>query len=314
MKYKEEHFLWVEKWRPQTIADTILPVNIKTQFQQFIDQENIPNLLLSGTAGVGKTTVARAMLEQLEADYLMINASLNGGKDTLHNEISGFASTVSWSGGRKYVILDEADHLTFHMQPALRNFMEEFAKNCGFILTCNYKNKIIPALHSRCSVIDFTIGKKEASKLAMQFYKRACEILDNEKITYDNKVVGKLVQKHYPDWRRTLNELQRFASGGTIDSSAFDDTGTDNLGALIELIKDKNYTDIRHWVKQNLNSDPAALMRAFYDASLTRVDPGSIAPMVILLAQYQYQSAFAADPEINVMAFLAEIMVNIDFK
>jgi DNA polymerase III delta prime subunit len=311
---REEHFLWVEKYRPKKIEDTILPKELKQQFQEFIKQENIPNLLLTGSSGVGKTTVARAMLDEIGSDYMIINASLNGKKETLHNEIGGFASTVSWAGGRKYVILDEADHLTFHMQPALRNFMEEFAKNCGFILTCNYKNKILPALHSRCSVVDFTISKKDSTKLAAQFFKRVGEILEAEGVTFDNKVVAKLVQRYYPDWRRTLNELQRLSAGGVIDSSALDDVGTDNLGVLVGLIKDKNYTEARHWVKDNLNSDPGGLMRAFYDESLEFLTPDSIPELVVLLARYQYQSAFAADPEINMMAFLAEVMVSVEFK
>jgi len=314
MENRAEHFLWVEKYRPQKITDTILPNALKNTFQDFVTQQNIPNLLLTGTSGIGKTTVARAMLDEIGSDYMMINASLNGKKETLHNEIGSFASTVSWVGGRKYVILDEADHLSFHMQPALRNFMEEYAKSCGFILTCNYKNKILPAIHSRCCVVDFNISKKESNKLAAQFFKRISEILAQEKVKFDSKVVAKLVQRHYPDWRRTLNELQRLATSGVIDSSALDDTNSDNLDVLVGLIKDKNYTEVRHWVKANMHSDPGALMRAFYDSSIELMNPQCVPEMVILLARYQYQAAFAADPEINVMAFLAEAMVSIEFK
>jgi DNA polymerase III delta prime subunit len=313
MLSKDEHFLWVEKYRPQTVQDTILPDDVKAQFQQFVDQDNIPNLLLSGTAGVGKTTVAKAMLEQIGCNYIVINGSLNRGIDAVRNDIAGFASTMSFVGGRKYVIIDEADNLTPDAQKSLRAFMEEFAKNCGFILTCNYINKIIPALQSRCSCVNFAINKKQAAKLATKFFKRVCEILENEKVSYDNKVVAAIVQRHFPDWRRVLNELQRFGSGGSIDSSALA-VSTSDIPGLVRLIKDKNFTEARHWVKENLDSDPGALMRAFYDNSLELLSPAYVPAMVILVAKYQYQASFSADPEINIMAFLAEVMVEIEFK
>jgi len=313
MLVREEQFLWTEKYRPQTINDIILQKELKGHFQQFVTQENIPNLLLTGSAGVGKTTVAKAMLSEIGADYMLINGSLNRGIDAVRNEIAGFASTVSFAGGRKYVIIDEADNLTPDAQKSLRSFMEEFAKNCGFILTCNYKNKIIPALHSRCSVIDFTISKKEATKLAGQFFKRTCEILENENVTFDNKVVASLIQKYYPDWRRALNELQRYASFGVIDSGILVSTNTD-ISSLVRLMKEKDYTSARHWVKENINSDPSQLMRDFYDASLIVVPSQDVPLLVMLVAKYQFQSAFSADPEVNVMAFLAEVMVNIEFK
>lgn len=314
MQINEEHFLWVEKYRPRTVAEAILPKELKAHFQQFVDQDNVPNLLMAGAAGVGKTTIAKSMLEQLGCDYIMINGSLNRGIDAVRNDIANFASTVSFSGGRKYVIIDEADNLTPDAQKSLRAFMEEFAKNCGFILTCNYKNKIIPALHSRCSVIDFTIAKKEASKLAGQFFKRVSEILENENVTFDQKAVAGLVQRFYPDWRRCLNELQRYASAGSIDSGILSNYSGAPLAALVSLIKEKNYTEVRHWVKENLHSDPSALMREFYDASLELLSPAYIPMMVILVAKYQYQAAFSADPEVNVMAFLAEVMVNVEFR
>lgn len=313
MQFNDDHYLWVEKYRPHTIADTILPKELKAHFQQFVDQKNIPNLLFTGGAGIGKTTVARSMLEQIGSDYMVINGSLNRGIDMLRNEIAGFATTMSFAGGRKYVILDEADNLTHVIQPALRNFMEEYSKNCGFILTCNYKNRIIPALHSRCSVVDFTISKKEASAIAGQFFKRTCEILGLEGIKYDRQVVAKLIQKYYPDWRRTLNELQRYSSTGNIDSGILVGN-TASISSLLTLMKDKNFTEARHWVKENIDSDPAALLRAFYDASVEHFNINSIPLLVILVAKYQYQSTFSADPEVNVMAFIAECMVNLDFK
>ena len=214
-----EEFLWVEKYRPKKIADTILPADIKATFQQFVDQQNVPNLLLTGGAGVGKTTVARAMLEEIGADYIVINGSMNGNIDTLRNEILSFASTVSFSGGRKYVILDEADYLNGNStQPALRNFMEEFSKNCGFILTCNFKSRIIEPLHSRCSIVEFKIPPKEKPLLAGEFYKRTLKILETENIKFNKNVVGELIARHFPDWRRVLNELQRYSVGGEIDS------------------------------------------------------------------------------------------------
>ena len=214
-----EDFLWVEKYRPKTVEDTILPVDLKRTFQNFVDQGNIPNLILAGSAGVGKTTIARAMLEQLGCDYIVINGSMNGNIDTLRNEILSFASSMSFSGGRKYVILDEADYLNANStQPALRNFMEEFSKNCGFILTCNFRNRIIDPLHSRCSVIDFKIGKADMAKLAAQFFKRVITILDSENVKYEQQVVAEVINKHFPDWRRVLNELQRYSATGAIDT------------------------------------------------------------------------------------------------
>jgi DNA polymerase III delta prime subunit len=313
MENNPKHFLWVEKYRPTTIKDIILTKELKEQFEFMVGQGELPNLLLAGGAGIGKTTVARSLLTEIQADIFFINASIQRGIDTIKSEIAGYASTVSFNGGRKYVILDEADNLTADAQKSLRSFMEEYAKNCGFILTCNYLNKIIPALHSRCSVINFTISKKDAKKLAGQFFKRACEILDVEKVNYEQKAVAELVQRYYPDWRRTLNELQRLSATGTIDSGSLGGTDAD-IGALVELMKDKQYTEIRHWVKENLDSDPSALMRAFYDASLQYVPPSHVPLLVTILAKYQYQAAFAADPEINIMAFLAEVMIEVEFK
>ena len=310
-----EEFLWVEKYRPKTVDETILPVDLKAVFQQFVDQGNIPNLILSGSAGVGKTTIAKAMLEQLECDYIVINGSMNGNIDTLRNEILNFASTVSLSGGRKYVILDEADYLNANStQPALRNFMEEFSRNCGFILTCNFKNRIIEPLHSRCSVIDFKISKKDMAKLAMQFMKRVNFILNTESIKYESAVVAEVIQKHFPDWRRVLNELQRYSSTGAIDSGILSNMQTTSIKGLVDLMKDKNYSEMRNWVNVNLDTDVNDLYRQFYDTAYEMLQTSSIPVMVLTIAKYQYQGAFAADPQINFMAFLTEVMIQCDFQ
>ena len=307
-------YLWVEKYRPKTINDTVLPEGLKQTFSSFIQQGNIPNLLLTGSAGVGKTTVARAMLEQIGADYIVINGSMNGNIDTLRNDIQQFASSMSFTGGRKYVILDEADYLNANStQPALRNFMEEFSRNCGFILTCNFKNRIIEPLHSRCSVVEFKIGKEDLPKLAMQFFKRVVNILTTEKVEYDKAVVAELINRHVPDWRRVLNELQRYSVNGKIDSGIFVNLQDENLKTLIGYIKAKNFGEMRKWVGENSDTDSAQLFRKFYDQAYTYIKPASIPELVILIAKYQYQAAFVADPEINTAAFLTEIMVSLEF-
>lgn len=310
-----EDFLWVEKYRPKTIEDTILPPDLKATFQQFVDQQNIPNLILSGAAGVGKTTVARAMLEQLGCDYIIINGSMNGNIDTLRNEILNFASAVSLAGGRKYVILDEADYLNANStQPALRNFMEEFSRNCGFILTCNFKNRIIDPLHSRCSVIDFKISKGASAKLAGQFFKRVQSILKAENVEYDPAVVAEVINKHFPDWRRVLNELQRYAATGSIDSGILANVQEINLKELVGLLKDKNFTELRKWVVNNIDNDQNAIYRKIYDTASEFMPPNGVAHLIVILAKYQYQAAFAADAEINLMSCLVEIMLECDFK
>jgi len=309
-----EEFLWVEKYRPKTIEDTILPVDLKVIFQQFVDQKNIPNLILSGSAGVGKTTVARAMLEQLGCDYIVINGSMNGNIDTLRNEILNFASSVSLSGGRKYVILDEADYLNANStQPALRNFMEEFSRNCGFILTCNFKNRIIEPLHSRCSIVDFKISKKDMVKLAGQFFKRVESILTTENIPYDKPVVAEIIQKFFPDWRRVLNELQRYSATGKIDTGILANLQQASIKGLIGLMKDKNFTEIRKWAKNNIDTDVNVLYNEFYDTASEYFTPRCIPALVILIARYQYQNSFSANVEINFTAFLAEVMIDMEF-
>jgi DNA polymerase III delta prime subunit len=310
-----EEFLWTERFRPKTIEETILPCDLKATFQQFVDQKNIPNLILSGSAGVGKTTVARAMLEQLGCDYIVINGSMNGNIDTLRNEILNFASSVSLSGGRKYVILDEADYLNANStQPALRNFMEEFSRNCGFILTCNFKNRIIEPLHSRCSVIDFKISKKAIAKLATQFFKRVTTILESERVEFDQKVVAEVINKYFPDWRRVLNELQRYSATGRIDSGILANMTETSIKDLIRLMKEKNLTEIRKWVKNNMDTDVNYLYNQFYDVSAEVMDTLNCAQLVLHLAKYQYQNAFAANPEINFLAFLVEVMKDCEFK
>ena len=310
-----EEFLWCEKYRPKTIDETILPCDLKTTFQQFVDQKNIPNLILSGTAGVGKTTVARAMLEQLGCDYIVINGSMNGNIDTLRNEILNFASAVSLSGGRKYVILDEADYLNSNStQPALRNFMEEFSRNCGFILTCNFKNRIIEPLHSRCSVVDFKISKKIMAKLATQFFKRTESILQTEGVEYDKAVVAQVINKHFPDWRRVLNELQRYSATGKIDTGILTNLQEVSVKELVGLLKDRNYTEVRKWVKNNLDCDVNNLYTQFYEISSEVMNPLNSAQLVLLLARYQYQNAFIANAEINFLAFLVEVMKECEFN
>lgn len=309
-----EEFLWVEKYRPKTIDDTILPVDLKATFQQFVDQKNIPNLILSGSAGVGKTTVARAMLEQLGCDYIVINGSMNGNIDTLRNEILNFASTVSFSGGRKYVILDEADYLNANStQPALRNFMEEFSRNCGFILTCNFKNRIIEPLHSRCSVIDFKISKRDMAKLAMQFMKRVNFILNTENVKYESAVIAEVIQKHFPDWRRVLNELQRYSATGTIDFGILANMQDTSIRELINFMKDRDFTEVRKWVKNNIDTDVNVLYNQFYDSASQYFTPDSIPMLVLHIATYQYQNAFSANPEINFSAFCAHVMLDLEF-
>jgi len=307
-------FLWTEKYRPKTIEDTILTNDLKQIFNQFITQKNIPNLLLSGPPGIGKTTVARAMLEELACDYVVINGSMRGNIDTLRYDIYNFASSVSFTGGRKYVILDEADYLNPNStQPALRNFMEEFSKNCGFILTCNFKNRIIEPLHSRCSVIDFKMSKKDMPKLASLFYKRVCKILELENVEYEPSVVVEVVRKHFPDWRRITNELQKYSANGKIDVGILSSFQETSLKELIEYMKSNNYTGMRNWVSANLDTDINVLYRQFYDSSNTYLETSSIPMLVLLIAKYQYQNSFAANTEINFLAFLTEVMIECKF-
>ena len=312
----QEEFLWVEKYRPQTVADTILPSDLKTTFQTFVDNGSIPNLLLSGSAGVGKTTIAKAMLDEVGADYIVLNGSNEGRRiDDFRNSISTFATTVSFSGGRKYIIIDEADYLNAEsVQPMLRNFMEEYSKNCGFIFTCNFVNRIIDPLHSRCSVVEFKMPKKDLPKLAGQFFKRVEGILTKEGIEYDQKVVAELITKHFPDNRRVLNELQRYSVTGRIDSGILVNASIENFKSLIESLKKKEFTAVRKWVAQNIDSEPAAFFRKLYESITDYAAPQSVPQVVVTLADYQYKSAFVADQEINTMALLTELMVDTEWK
>lgn len=305
--------LWVEKYRPKKISDCVLPADLKSTFQQFVDNKHVPNLLLTGSAGVGKTTVARAMLEELGCDYIVINGSMNGNIDTLRNDILQFASSVSFTGGRKYVILDEADYLNANStQPALRNFMEEYSGNCGFILTCNFKNRIIEPLHSRCSVIEFKIAKADVPKLAAQFFRRVESILTGEGVQYDKAVVAEVVKKHIPDWRRVLNELQRYSTTGKIDSGILVSLSDENFKKLIGSLKSKNFNEMRKWVVENSDSS-SVVFRKVYDTMHDFLKPGSIPQVVLLIADYQYKAAFVADHEINLAAFLTNLMVEAEF-
>lgn len=311
---QREDFLWTEKFRPKTIEQCILPVELKQTFQQFVNDRNIPNLLLTGKPGVGKTTVARAMLEQLECDYIIINGSLYGNIDTLRNDIMTFASTVSFSGGRKYVIIDEADFLNPNStQPALRNFMEEFSRNCGFILTCNFKNRILEPIHSRCSVVDFNIPTSERPRLAAQFFKRAMSILEEQNVEYDQKAVAEVVQQYFPDWRRVLNELQRYSATGKIDSGILNSMSDETMKSLVNSMKNRKYSEVRLWVAEHLDIDPNTLFRKFYDYSNEMFEKDSIPQLVVLLADYSYKQGFVADQEINTVACLTEIMVDCKF-
>ena len=308
-----EHFLWVEKYRPRKIDDCILPESQKEYFKQMVAKGEIQNMLLCGTAGTGKTTVARALCEELQTDYIIINGSEESGIDVLRTKIKQFASTVSFSGNTKVVILDEADYLNPNStQPALRGFIEEFAGNCRFILTCNFKNRIIPPLHSRCAVVEFKIPNADKPTVATNFFKRVCNILDQEALPFDPKVIAKVVQKHFPDFRRTLNELQRYSQSGSIDEGILVNIGETNMKELVESIKEKDWKKMRTWVVNNIDNDPQTLFRKFYDSLSEEVV--QVPQFVLLLADYQYKSAFVADQEINLVACLTEIMASVQFK
>lgn len=310
-----EEFLWVEKYRPQTIADTILPKPLKATFQTIVNTGEIPNLLFTGTAGVGKTTVAKALCNQLGLDYLLINGSEEGNIDTLRNKIKHFASTVSLQCGYKVVILDEADYLNPQStQPALRGFIEEFSNNCRFIMTCNFKNRIIEPLHSRCSVVEFNIAKKDMPDLCGSFMKRVGNILSNENVEYDEPVIAELIMKHMPDWRRVLNELQRYSVSGKIDTGILVSLSEVSMGNLMSAMKDKNFKKMRQWVTDNIDQEPASLFRKIYDNMSDYVKPQSIPQLVLILADYQYKNSFVADHELNMVACCTEIMAAVEFN
>jgi DNA polymerase III delta prime subunit len=309
-------FLWVEKYRPRSIADTILPDDLKQTFQKIVETGELPNMLFTGTAGLGKTTVAKAICNELDLDFIVINGSEEGNIDTLRGKIKSFASTVSLQGGVKVVILDEADYLNPQStQPALRAFIEEFSNNCRFILTCNFKNRIIEPLHSRCGVYEFGFASKaQATACAGQFMKRAEDILNTENVTYDKSTLADLIMKHMPDWRRVLNELQRYGlATGNIDSNILSNLADTNFDNLFHHLKEKDFKKMRKWVVDNIDTDASAIFRGIYDRMSDKIAPHSIPQIVLILADYQYKNAFVADHELNVVACLTEVMANVEF-
>ena len=309
-----DHLLWTEKYRPKTIEECILPERLKTPFQEYVNQKNIPNLLLSGGAGVGKTTVAKAMCNEIGCDYIVINGSDESGIDVFRTKIKNYASSMSLSGGRKVIIIDEADYLNPNStQPALRNAIEEFAGNCSFIFTCNFKNRIIEPLHSRCAVIEFGLMNGEKAKMAGSFFKRIQSVLQSEKVDYDDAVIAELVKKHFPDFRRIINEMQRYSQFGKIDSGILVQMGDVEISNIVKYIKEKDFGSIRKWVATT-EIDAATLYRKLYDGLYEVLKPQSIPQAVIIIADYQYKQAFVADPEINTVACLTELMVSVEFK
>ena len=309
-----EHLLWTEKYRPQTVDDCILPDRLKQPFQEYVNQKQIPNLLLAGGAGVGKTTIAKAMCNEIGCDFMVINGSDESGIDTFRTKIKNYASSMSLSGGRKVIIIDEADYLNPNStQPALRNAIEEFASNCSFIFTCNYKNRIIEPLHSRCAVIDFGLKNGEKAKMASAFFKRVQSIMQSEKIDADEKVLAELIKKHFPDFRRVLNELQRYSQFGKIDTGILVQIADISVDELSKHIVAKDFGAIRKWVASH-EIDNTTLFRKLYDTLSDTLKPSSIPQAVVILADYQYKAAFVADQEINTVACLTEIMVNCEFN
>lgn len=308
-----EHLLWVEKYRPSKVEDCILPENIKNTFQEYVTRKAIPNLLLSGTAGVGKTTIAMALCEEVGLDYIFLNGSEENGVDEVRTKIRNYASSLSLLGGRKVIIIDESDYLSSNAQAALRGCIEEFASNCSFIFTCNFKNRLIEAIHSRCTCIDFKLNGNKA-KMASQFFKRVEWILEQEGVKYDKEVVAAVITKHFPDNRRILNELQRYSVSGVIDKGILSSVSDINLNELIKSLKGKDFASCRKWVANNLDNDPARIFRKIYDTLYEQLKPNSVPQLVLHLSKYQYQAAFVADHEINLIACLTEIMVDCSFK
>ena len=310
-----ESLLWVEKYRPKSIEDCILPETIKRTLRDVVKLNKIPNMMFTGTSGIGKTTAARAICNETQADYLIINGSDEGRMiDTLRTKLTQFCSTISLSGSRKVVIIDEADYMNADsVQPAMRNFTERFADNCSFIFTCNYKNRIIEPIHSRCAVIDFSLKNGEKQVIAARFMKRVEGILTDESIDYDKEVIAKLVLKHFPDFRRVLNELQRYSTSGEINSGVLANIKEMNLKELIDSLREKNFSKMRQWVVANVDNDPATVYRKIYDELYNVVDKGSIPQAVLTIAEYQYKSAFVADQEINLVACLVELMAECEF-
>lgn len=315
MEVRDEMFLWVEKYRPQKIDECVLPEGLKATFKEYVSKGELPNFLLCGSAGTGKTTVAKALCNEIGAEYMFINGSEESGIDVLRTKIKSFASSVSLTDAKKVVILDEADYLNPNStQPALRAFIEEFSSNCRFILTCNFKNRIIEPLHSRCAVIEFKIDNAEKKEIIVSFYKRVAQILKTEGVDFDPQVVAELIGKHFPDYRRILNELQRYSVSGKIDTGILVNVSEESYKTLIKLMKDKDFTEVRKWVGKNSDADSVSLFRQLYDTASTTMEPSSIPQLVLTLADYQYKAAFVADHELNVMAALTEVMANCKFK
>lgn len=307
-----EHFLWTEKYRPSTLSDIILPETIKSQFTKYIEQKNIPNLILSGGAGVGKTTIARAVINEIGADMMFFNASKERGIDIFRNDVTQFASTISFAGGRKYIILDEADNITPDAQKALRALMEEFAKNCGFILTCNFVHRLIEPIHSRCSIVNFNIDNKLKPKIASQFHKRLTEILKAEKVEVDPAALAGVITLYMPDWRRILNEVQRYSTSGKIDSGILNTLNDNEFNLLVSYLQKKEFSNMRKWVSDHDDIGSVDLFSKFYEFANKLLSPAASAQLIILTAKYMYQNSFSANKEINLAAFFAEVMITLD--
>jgi len=308
-------FLWVEKYRPRKVEDTILPKKLKDVFTKIVQSGELPNMLFTGTAGLGKTTVARAICDELGYDYIVINGSEEGNIDTLRGKIKRFASSVSLGGDVKVVILDEADYLNPQStQPALRGFIEEFSDNCRFILTCNFKNRIIEPLHSRCGVYEFNTTKKEMQTLCADFFVRLIHILESEQVAFNKDLLAQLIMKYAPDWRRVINECQRYSIGGQLETTVLNNDASGNYDSLFKSLKDKDFKKMRSWVAQNVDVDVSAIFRQIYDNMYEKVDASSIPQLVLILADYQYKNAFVADHELNIVACMTEIMANVEFK
>lgn len=309
-----EHYIWVEKYRPNTIDQCILPDSLKETFKQYVVNGQIPHMLLHGGPGSGKTTLAKALCNEIGAEYMFINGSEENGIDMLRTKVKSFASTVSLTDSKKVIIIDEADFLSNNAQPAFRGIIEEFSENCRFVFTCNFKNRIIDAIHSRCAVFDFTIPSNEKKEVAGKFFKRVVEILRAENVEFDKKVVVELVQKYFPDYRRILNELQRYSASGKIDAGIFVNIGAESYRLLFRNMKEKNFTEVRKWVGINSDGDSSKIFREIYDASTNILDASSVPQIILLLADYQYKASFVVDQEINIMACLTEIMASCQFK
>lgn len=308
-----EHLLWTEKFRPQSIEACILPERLKKPFQEYVNKKTLPNLLLHGGAGVGKTTVAKAMCNEIGCDFMVINGSDENGVDTIRVKIKNYASSMSFVGGRKVIIIDESDYLTTNAQAILRNAVEEFAGNCSFIFTCNYKNRIIDPLHSRCAVINFGLKNGEKAKMASAFFKKIQSILQSEKVEYDDAVIVELIKKHFPDFRRVINEIQRYSQLGKIDIGILSQIGDVSISQIVKHLKDKDFGSIRKWVATT-EIDATVLFRKIYDGMYDVLKPHSIPKAVLILADYQYKQAFVVDQEINIVAFLTELMIECDFE